>query len=116
MVYIGTDIIEVDRIRRNIDLKQNKFLDRIFTKNEIDYCKSKANPAIHYAGRFAAKEAVKKAIISSGLMNSITMKEIEIKSVSNIPKVSINSFSNYINLSISHVDKLAVATAVITIS
>ena len=49
-------------------------------------------------------------------MNSRTMKDIEIKSVSNIPKVSINSFSNYINLSISHIDKLAIATAVITIS
>ena len=116
MVYIGTDIIEVDRIRRNIDLKQNKFLNRIFTKNEIDYCKSKADPAIHYAGRFAAKEAVKKAVISSGLMNGITMKEIEIKSVSSIPKVNIDSLSNCVSLSISHIDKLAIATAVITIS
>ena len=62
MVYIGTDIIEVDRIRRNIDLKQNKFLDRIFTKNEIDYCKSKANPAIHMLDDLLQKRLLKRPL------------------------------------------------------
>ena len=113
MIYVGTDIIEVNRIQNAINLKRDKFLNRIFTKKEIDYCDSKSNPAMHYAGRFAAKEAIKKAIISSGLMNSVNMKNIEVKSVNSIPHVTIDSLSSHVNVSISHIDKLAIATAVI---
>ena len=59
---VGTDIIEVNRIERLIKEKGGKFLNRIYTQNEIDYCESKGpNKYQHYAGRFAAKEAIYKA-------------------------------------------------------
>ncbi len=59
---IGTDIIEVARIEKLLRDKPDEFLARVFTPAEIDYCASKARPAVHYAGRFAAKEAFMKAL------------------------------------------------------
>ena len=78
MIYLGTDIINIDRIRKSI--RSIKFLSKIFTKNEIKYCQLKLDPAVHFAGRFAGKEAVKKAVLSSGVLESISMKDIEILS------------------------------------
>ena len=113
MIYLGTDIIEVQRIQKNINFKKDKFLNRIFTEEEIEYCESKSNPAMHFAGRFAGKEAIKKAVLSSELLDRISMKDIKIISVNNIPKVSIKLLDNYINLSISHINDFATATAII---
>lgn len=56
---IGVDIEQIKRFK-NI-LNNSHFLNRCFTKKEIDYCKSKSNPAQHFAARFAAKEALVKA-------------------------------------------------------
>ena len=62
-VTCGTDIIEISRIKESIDNIGKKFLDKVFTTNEIEYCESKKNQKYqHYAARFAAKEAVFKAI------------------------------------------------------
>jgi holo-[acyl-carrier protein] synthase len=58
---IGNDIVEIDRIKKAID-KNKKFRDRVYTSNEIDYLEKKSNPYPGYAGRFAAKEAVSKAM------------------------------------------------------
>ena len=113
MIHIGTDILEVSRIKKNIESKKDRFLNRIFTEKEIEYCRSKSNPAIHYMGRFAAKEAIKKAVLSSRLISRISMKEIEIVSEEGIPRVNITSLSNLIRLSISHTDNFATATAII---
>ena len=113
MIYLGTDIIDIKRIRKNIALKKATFLNKIYTKQEIEYCKIKADPAMHFAGRFAGKEAVKKAVLSAGILNQISMKEIEILSLKNIPTVNINSVENHIIISISHTDDLAIATAII---
>ena len=56
-IFIGTDIVEVSRIRSSIDRTGQRFLDRIYTVLEQKYCRSKSYPEIHYAGRFAAKES-----------------------------------------------------------
>ena len=59
----GTDIIEISRIKASIDKLGDSFLNRVFTKQEINYCESKKNQKYqHYAARFAAKEAAFKAI------------------------------------------------------
>ncbi len=58
---IGTDIIEVDRIR-NASMRNKRFLEKIFTGDEIAYCRQKKNAYIHYASRFAAKESVFKSL------------------------------------------------------
>ncbi len=59
---IGTDIIELDRIRSAIDSKGARFINKVFTPSEQAYCSKYDDPIPHYAGRFAAKEAVIKAL------------------------------------------------------
>ena len=73
---IGTDIIEVDRVKNRIS-KNDGFKENIFTKKEIEYCESKKNKAQHYAARFAAKESFFKAI-GIGMRNGMAFCEIEI--------------------------------------
>jgi holo-[acyl-carrier protein] synthase len=73
-VKVGIDLIEIERIRRALD-RYPGFRDRCFTAAEQAYCDSRANPAQSYAGRFAGKEAVGKAL---GIGVRFTWKEIEI--------------------------------------
>jgi holo-[acyl-carrier protein] synthase len=75
-VRVGVDLIEIERIRRALQRHGDGFRFRCFTEHEVAYCESKANPAQHYAGRFAAKEAVGKAL-GSGV--HFTWTEIEIR-------------------------------------
>jgi len=58
--FIGTDIVSVVRIEKIIQKHPQRFIERTYTPIEIKYCDSKAAPPIHFAGRFAAKEASKK--------------------------------------------------------
>lgn len=120
-VYCGTDIIEVERVKNAI-LNTPKFKERIFTSSEIDYAESKSDVKKyqHYAGRFAAKEAIYKSI--SAIYPHIEFKEIEIindKSCLNRPKVIIHNqnFNNLahdysIDVSISHIKDYATANSV----
>jgi holo-[acyl-carrier protein] synthase len=78
MIYgIGTDIIEVKRIEDSIERFGQRFLDRIFTLQEQNYCLHHKDSARHFAGRFAAKEAIVKAI-GTGFRNGISWMDIEI--------------------------------------
>lgn len=73
---IGIDMIEVDRIAEKIG-KESGFRELVFSENEIRYCESKAHKFEHYAARFAAKEAVLKAI-GTGWITGTAFNEIEI--------------------------------------
>ncbi len=74
---IGIDLIEVKRIREAIEKYGDRFVNRIFTPVEVEYCSSKRNPSMHYAGRFAAKEAAFKSL-QRGWGGDLSWKEIEI--------------------------------------
>jgi holo-[acyl-carrier protein] synthase len=74
---IGIDIIEIERIKESIEKLGDRFLNKIYTKKELEYCNSKANKYQHYAARFAAKEAIYKAI-SSLYKEGIGWHEVEI--------------------------------------
>ena len=76
MIRVGTDLIEIARIRRSLE-RYAGFRDRCFTPAEQAYCDSRANPAQSYAGRFAGKEAVGKAL-GFGVARAFAWKEIEI--------------------------------------
>jgi holo-[acyl-carrier protein] synthase len=73
-VKVGVDLIEIERVRRALE-RYPRFRDRCFTADEIAYCDRRPNPAESYAGRFAGKEAVGKAL---GIGVRFTWKEIEI--------------------------------------
>ena len=65
-ITCGTDIIEIDRVKKAIEDGQEEFLNRVFTQSEIKYCESKKSAKFeHYAARFASKEAIFKAIASA---------------------------------------------------
>ena len=80
IVGTGIDIAEVDRIATSIERFGRRFLERVFTADEIRYCESKANKAERYAGRFAAKEAAMKAI-GTGWSHGVTWQDIEVTRV-----------------------------------
>lgn len=122
IVGIGVDIIEVDRIQKSIENFGDKFLERVFTQGEIEYCEKKNVQKFQsYAGKFAAKEAIFKAV-SNQLTNKydIEWKDIEILNDEvgrpvayfhgKLEEIIGNSFS--VSISISHVDKMAVANCI----
>ena len=76
MIRVGTDLIEIERVRRAL-ARYERFRDRCFTPAEQAYCESRANPAQSYAGRFAGKEAVGKAL-GFGVARAFAWQEVEI--------------------------------------
>ena len=113
--FPGVDIVDIDRIKSSIEKYQDKFLSKVFNKEEQDYCNSKSNPFIHFSGRFAAKEAVMKAIFCSKKLSSIGFRDILIINDKNgVPIVFIHGHpEKSINISISHTNNQAVAFAIL---
>ena len=74
---IGTDIVNIKRMEKSLRRNGDNFKKRIFSKNEIIYCERKKNPFTFYAKRFAAKEALSKAL-GTGIRKGINFKNIEI--------------------------------------
>jgi holo-[acyl-carrier protein] synthase len=116
-VRIGVDLIEIERVRRALE-RHPGFRERCFTEAERAYCDSRANPAQHYAGRFAGKEAVGKAL-GSGV--HFKWREIEIRGR---PKPGVHLSgrtaawaervgAGQIELSMTHSRELAAAVCVI---
>jgi holo-[acyl-carrier protein] synthase len=119
LIHVGTDLIEIGRIRRSLD-RYPRFRDRCFTAAEQAYCDSRANPAESYAGRFAGKEAVGKAL-GYGVARAFAWRDIEIVGR---PKPSVRLSGRVaswaqargvsaIDLSMTHSRELAQAVAVV---
>ena len=125
VVKCGVDIIEISRIRDSIENLGDKFLNKIYTKKEIDYCESKGNSKFeHYAARFAVKEAAFKAV-SEEVKDKfkISWKDIDISEFAKEllengrPKTEIlfvkdNKIKN-IDVSISHCKEYAIANVTV---
>jgi holo-[acyl-carrier protein] synthase len=119
-VQVGTDLIEIARVRRSLD-RYERFRDRCFTEAEQAYCDSRPNPAQSYAGRFAGKEAVGKAL-GFGIARAFAWKDVEIVGR---PKPSVRLSGRVarwaervgageIDLSMTHSRELAQAVAVVS--
>jgi holo-[acyl-carrier protein] synthase len=115
---VGVDLIEVARIRRTLE-RYPRFRERCFTEAERAYCDARPNPAESYAGRFAGKEAVGKAL-GLGVARAFAWKDIEI---AGRPKPSVRlsgrvaAFAErhgfgHIDLSMTHSRELANAVAI----
>ncbi len=86
---IGIDIIEIERIKKSYDRFGEQFLEKIFTKTEQEYSLTKASKYQHLAARFAAKEAIAKAL-ATGWAQGFRWKDIEIyNEKSGMPKVRL---------------------------
>lgn len=119
MQGLGTDIIEIARIERVIERYGSKFLDRIYTKTEQEYCLKYRESARHFSGRFAAKEAIVKSL-GTGINKDINWKDIEIVNDSHGKPTVIFSESlkemfdhPHVLISISHCKEYATATAIL---
>jgi holo-[acyl-carrier protein] synthase len=75
---IGIDVIQNDRIRDSVQRFGDRFLNRIYTEGEQEYCKKCARPEIHFAARFAAKEAAFKAL-GTGWAAGVKWKDVEVE-------------------------------------
>jgi holo-[acyl-carrier protein] synthase len=75
---IGTDIVECLRIAQMIERHGELFIDRVYTASEIEYCRSRKQATQHFAGRWAAKEAILKAI-GTGWRRGISWRDIEVR-------------------------------------
>lgn len=116
---IGTDIIEIERIRQAVS--REHFRRRVFTEAEQNYCESRgAQSAASYAARFAAKEAFFKAL-GTGIVTSLT--EVEILHVVGQPQIFLHgsakilAVENHVGkifVSLSHSREYATAVAVLT--
>ncbi|MBV9492140.1 MAG: holo-ACP synthase [Verrucomicrobia bacterium] len=75
---IGIDVVENGRIAEAIQRHGERFLERIYQPGEMEYCRSMRDPHPHFAARFAAKEAVSKAL-GTGFAGQVTWRDIEIR-------------------------------------
>ena len=117
-IGLGVDIVECDRIRRLVERADDAFLRRVFTEEERAYCARMADPVPHYAARFAAKEAVAKAL-GTGIGASAALAEIEVVRAANgAPGIRLHGTADAtaarlglhgFRLSLSHTRDLAIA-------
>ena len=120
VIGIGIDIIEIDRIKSNVEQHGDKFLSRVFTSNEIEYCLAKANKYQHLAARYAAKEAVYKAL-ATGWQEGLSWQDIEITNeptgmpIANVSGKLKNFFSDEkeLKISMSHSRNYVTCVAII---
>ena len=119
-ITCGTDIIEIERVKESIENLGEKFLERVYTKKEIEYCESKGkNKYQHYAARFAVKEAAFKAV-SEGVEDkfAISWKDVEtVNDKQGRPKTEILFLKDRkvenVDVSISHCKDYAVANVTV---
>lgn len=118
---IGVDVVEVSRIKKLIE-KNNKFIEKIFNQKEISYCEERRDKEVHYAARFAAKEAFFKAA-GSKWREGIKWKNISVENdESGKPEIVLKGETleffekigyTRIHLSISHSAGIAVSFVII---
>jgi holo-[acyl-carrier protein] synthase len=77
IIGLGIDATDIPRIAATIERYGDRFLQRVFTPGEIAYCQRRREPAIHFAGRFAAKEAAMKAL-GTGHTQEVLWKDVEV--------------------------------------
>jgi holo-[acyl-carrier protein] synthase len=122
IVGIGIDIVEIGKIERAMIRRGDRLKHRTFTPQEIHYCEERANKYQHYAARFAAKEAVFKAI-STGWRQGVAWTDVEVSNqLSGKPELFLRGktleFANQLGarkywLSLSHTDQYAVAQVIL---
>lgn len=126
MIYgIGTDIVEIGRIKDAVEKWDDRFLKKIYTDKEIAYCYTKKDPFPNLAARFAAKEAFIKALANdsyeSGVLHSKTLnfKAIEILNHPNgkpyivSPDAALKGESLLVHVTLSHERSHAIATVIL---
>jgi holo-[acyl-carrier protein] synthase len=118
---VGTDSIEIERIQRAVDRWGERFLNRVFQPEEIDYCRSRPRPYQHYGARFAAKEACMKCL-GRGVWGGMGFREIEtVRDEEGRPGLVLHGYAGevfersgatHLHLSLTHTETIATALVV----
>jgi holo-[acyl-carrier protein] synthase len=118
---IGTDLLDVARMARELEKEGAGFRNTVFTPSEIVYCEAKRHPARHFAARFAAKEALFKAL--AGSASGDFWREVEVARTGSAPprlllhgsvkEAAARLGVKNILVSLSHTDSLATASVVL---
>jgi len=118
---IGTDIIEIPRIKKVIE-RDRAFVEKVFTTGEIEYCRAKFHPEIHFAARFAAKEAFFKSL-GTGWRGGMRWLDISVRNDElgkpglELSGLTLDNFnktgSNGIHITLSHTKNYAVAFVIL---
>lgn len=121
IVGIGVDIISVKRIRSAVERHGDRFTRKLFTPAELAYCRARTRQYEHMAGRFAAKEAVAKAI-GTGVAHGVSVREVEVvNNPDGKPDIVLHGRTERIvadrrirniHVSLSHTEEFAVAYAI----
>lgn len=121
IIGIGIDAVDVERIRALLERYGNRFINKVFQPEEATYCMSQHDPAQHFAARYAAREAVAKALGTG--FSGISWREIAVvRDADGAPKVSLCGAAERkassmgvkrIWLSLTHTNTLAIAVAVL---
>jgi holo-[acyl-carrier protein] synthase len=121
IIGLGLDATDIDRIAGTIDRYGDRFLQRIFTDGEIAYCTRRRVPSIHFAGRFAAKEAAMKAL-GTGHTQGVLWRDVEVIRHGGPPQLALHGGAarrfaaiggHSSLLTITHSDDLALAEVLI---
>ncbi|MGE5243855.1 MAG: holo-ACP synthase [Betaproteobacteria bacterium] len=121
IIGLGLDATEIDRISDTIERYGERFLRRVFTDGEVAYCSRRRVPAIHFAGRFAAKEAAMKAL-GTGHSQGVLWRDVEVVRHGGPPRLQFHGGAarrfqamggRSSLLTITHTDDLALAQVMI---
>lgn len=120
---LGIDLVDVPRVRALLERHGDRFKERTFTAGEIAYCESCADPAMHYAARFAAKEAAAKALGTGLWAEGVDWKDFEVTRTANgRPGLRLHHAAashaaalgvRVTHLSLSHTRELAIAHVIL---
>ena len=109
IIGLGIDATDIPRIEATIARYGDRFLRRVFTEGEIAYCMRRRHPAIHFAGRFAAKEAGMKAL-GTGHTPEVLWRTVEVVRVSGPPRLAFHDGAR------RRFDHLGAASSLLTIT
>ena len=122
IVGIGVDIVEIERLKATLERQKDRFLRRVFTPAEQEYCLRHRNPGPHYAVRFAAKEALFKAL-GTGWAKGVSWLDVEVlRKGEGAPSMTLRGVAaevgkdlgvQNIHLSLSHSEQNAVAVVIL---
>ena len=122
IVGLGVDIVEIKRLREILARQQDRFIQRVFTESEQEYCRSHRDPVPHYAARFAAKESLFKAL-GTGWAKGVSWRDAEVvREAMRAPilvlhgqaeKLSESLGVDAVHLSLTHSNESAVAVVIL---
>jgi len=121
IIGLGFDVTEIPRIADALSRYGDRFMHRVFTDGEVDYCSRRRVPAMHFAGRFAAKEAAMKAL-GTGHSHGVLWRDVEVVRRGGPPQLQLRGGAERRLLAIggrrslvtiTHTDTLAMAQVLI---